>query len=225
MKKVFLSLLILFNLSILNAREFDLNFLENIEEKYLGVYLPVNFIETLQNTKNFTVSLMANNYGNGRNRLYHDILIVDKSKYRIWSNARFHDGYAIPFNEAEYYKFIERDNKILIIDNKGYEYIKISQNIENAYEFVDRFIAEIIFADALKNKKILLENNYVIIAETGLKYTVLLTQFVEGNPNLLLSGNRQVLFLEIVDGKYFFFDAIRLNPMEFGKGNNIIYEF
>ena len=225
MKKYFLFLLAFFKLFILDAQEWNINFLEDIDEKYLGVYLPVNFIELLQDSNNFTLSLMTNYDQKEKKRLYHDILIIDKNRNMIWSNARFHDGYAIKLDEAEKYKFIEKNNEILIIDNKEYEYLKISTDIENAYEIVDKFIAGVVFSKAIERRKVFLENDIVIIADTGLKYKMLLTQFVQGYPNIILRGNQQEMYLEIIDGKYIFFDTIRLNPMYIGKGNNIIYEF
>ena len=192
MNKMALFLFLLFCFSHLYAQNYDVYYVDNIEDKFVGVYLPINFTESLKKTKNFTFSMRINFNENerraiyGDRRLYHDILIVDKNRNAIFSNLGFHDSYAIRANEVINYKFIERNQNKIVIDNNGYEYQKISNIIENAYQLVEIYIAEIIFEDLIKKKDIILTKNNVIFTNTGMEYRIVLTLFVEGNPNLIL---------------------------------------
>jgi len=201
--------------------------INNIPEQFFGVYLPINFIKFLQKTKNFSLA-MNQNWDGGRSD-YHDLLIVTKN--RIASNAGFHDGYAISARDAEYFKFIvcyqyhNNYSQRIIIDGNGFQYKKISQNTENAFDVIANFIGEVIFSEAIERDKVELRGNNVYIIELNREFRIHLSTFIVGDPNLTLVGDRELLFLEIIDGRYIFYNTIRYCAMSSQRGDIIVFEF
>ena len=215
----------------------DRFYISGIPDQFIGVYLPLNFIEFLAETRNFSLAMNQNWVGG---RSYHDILIVDNFRNRIWSNAGFHDGYAIPAIEAKYFEFIstyrliDNSQQMMIIDNNGFKYIKIfcTKNIYdmtelmiNSFDAVSCFVGRIIFADAIERNKIELRGDIVYIIELNREFRILLSTFTIGNPNLMVVGDRELLFLEIIDGRYIFYNTIPYCAMSSQRGENIVFEF
>ena len=203
MKKIFFPLLVFLIVINVSAQVSDNYHIDNIEEKHIGVYLPINFVESLENTKNFTISMRINKDINiiQYQRLYHDILIVDKDRNSIWSNVGFHDGYAIPANEAENYKFIDNGPETTIIDDNGYKYMRISRDIENAYTNAENYIGNIVLKELIGREKILLKENIINVLQYNLNYRIDLLYFED--VNLVLRNNdNDILALRITDDKY-----------------------
>ena len=212
-------------------------YISGIPDQFIGVYLPLNFIKFLEDTRNFSLA-MDQNWIRGRS--YHDILIVDNFRNRIWSNAGFHDGYAIPTIAAKYFEFIstyrliDNSHQMMIIDNNGFKYIKIfcTKNIYdmtelmiNSFDAVSCFVGKIIFADAIERNKVELRGNIVYIIELNREFRILLLTFTIGNPNLMVVGDRELLFLEIIDGRYIFYNTIHYCAMSSQRGETIVFEF
>ena len=108
-------------------------YLEIIEDDFIGVYLPDEYIAILEKTKNHSLAMHHND-----DSKYHDILIVNKNI--IFSDLKFHDGYAIKANEGNLYQFNRNGNNRTITDNNGYSYTRIGDNISEAYEITEIFV-------------------------------------------------------------------------------------
>ena|GEM_PF-5463736 len=202
-------------------------YIGNIQNNHIGVYLPINFIDVLRSTKNFSIALESN-YVNHPNRgIYHDILIVDREADRIWSNARYNDGYAIRSDEAVHFQFTMINDEIYINAPNDIQYLRVSESIEDPYGYVENFVGQIIFEDAIVRNIVKLDDNVVTVLETGLNLSINISGHMHmvGTPNVLVRVNREELFLEIIDGLYVFFDTVRLNMAENARGDTIILEF
>jgi len=132
-------------------------YLDIIEDDFIGVYLPMEYITILEETKNHSLAMHHND-----DRRYHDVLIVNKNG--ILSNAKFHDGYAIKTIEGNLYQFNRSGNDRIIIDAKGYSYKRIGDDPSQAYDIVDIFVMEIVFESLLKQNigVSILENEIII---------------------------------------------------------------
>jgi hypothetical protein len=153
MKKLFLILSFIFCFYSVYGQADDPFHIDGIDEKYYGVYLPVEYLDSLNETKNHFLSLMLNS-----SQKYHDILIVGDRI--IYSNLKYHDSYAIKANEALSYKFITGNGNTCIIDNNNYKYRRISIFYDAAYDVLGNYIAKIIFNDLNKNETIELFGNF-----------------------------------------------------------------
>jgi hypothetical protein len=187
------------------AQEIDRKYyLDNIDDDFIGVYLPVEYIKALKETKNHSIAMHRNN-----KRQYHDILIVYKNIIR--SNSKFHDSYAVEADEGKLYRFTRNGNERTIIDNNGYSYSRISNDPSQANSTTDIYIMKIVFESLLKqgngvsiiNDKIKLPFLYFFTGEDT--FTVVLDDlFWEEGGSLLLRGrgNRQFYFtlFMITDG-------------------------
>jgi hypothetical protein len=214
MEKVYIFLLIFVVINI-NAQEKD-EWYVNTNEYYFGIYLPINYIELLEKTKNNYTSL-------NNNKNYHDILIVEKN--RIASNSQFHDGYAIKNEEAKYFKFYEENKIKYIIDQNNIKYKCISNTTENYYEIVCNFVAKIIF-NGINEVKII--NNEINISKIGKQnYKINLDPvLIDGNANLILVnyGLDEWIYLEITNNEYIFYEMERDDFLGIKKTNKIRYK-
>jgi len=211
MKKLLFSM-VLIALTSLFAQEIGKDYyLDIIEDDFIGIYLPVEYIKALEQTKNHSIAMHRND-----KRQYHDILIVNKNIIR--SDSKFHDSYAIKADEGKSYRFIRNGNDREIIDNNGYSYSKIANDPSQAYDITEIFVMKIVFESLLK------QNNGVSILENKIKlpflyfftgedtFSVNLDDlFWEEGGSILLSGkgNHQFYFtlFVITDGvNYIFYE-------------------
>ena len=79
--------------------------LSNVENQYIGTYIPVDVENHLRKNKLFYKALAI-----GSN-FHHDILLLEKTE--CYSDAGFHDGYAITAEEFKNYRFVKNNNGIL----------------------------------------------------------------------------------------------------------------
>jgi hypothetical protein len=183
--------------------DFDYEIL--IQDNFLGIYLPIIFIESLKNTKNYSYSMSLNNDGNRRN-LYHHILIVIKNIIR---SETFFDGSIIKAQEVQNFEFIENNQNMIIIDDKGFQYLKISNEIENinsrrVYEnIIGNFISNIIFEELIKNEKIIIFEDLFYIIELNAFYKIGLDFYFDDSINIALRNLSGELFvLRTSNGRY-----------------------
>ena len=131
--------------------------LEIIEDDFIGVYLPVEYIAILEATKNHSLAFQHN-----KKRPYHDVLIVNKNT--IYSNAKWSDGYAIKASEGNLYQFVRVGTNRIIIDNNGYSYRKIGDYPPEAYNTARTFVKNIIFESLLEqNIGVFIHENTVVL--------------------------------------------------------------
>ena len=178
---------------------------------FVGVYLPIDYINRLFNTGNHSYSMHLNES--------YDVLAVFDN--RIFSNLKWHDQWAIRPSEGNLFRFHKIMETFVIIDDKGCLYIKIGIEPSLYYRTVETFVAEIIF-DKLKkqnigvslvNRMVTLPFLYPYIGEDSF-FIRLGDTFFERGINLLLSSVRDrniTIGLKIEENSYNFYDFIRLD--------------
>ena len=181
--------------SALPAAPVDEFFIADINPAFMGVYLPYNYIAALTASRNHCRSLFHEGRG-----AYHDILEV--TEYRIFSNSRFNDGYAIEAEAGNLFQFIEDEHGKKIIDTNGYVYRKIWDSSFRKYRAVENFIAGIVLRELLiahpeisiAGGRVTLPMLYAITGEDTFNINIS-TNFFERGLNLLLqSANRDNRF-------------------------------
>lgn len=207
----------------------DEYFIGYIENNYIGIYLPIIFIETLMDTKNFNYAMSLNHERNNMksNDFYHDVLIAMND--RIYSNLGFYDGYAIIANEIQYYNFIENNQELFIIDNKGHQYKKLFDNTKfdntkNVFKNIENYIGNIIFSDLIKSDKAIINENIITMLQFNRNFRIDLGWHVDDAHLILINENNEHLALKIENENYVFYKTIRMNPMEREIINEIEFE-
>ena len=190
-------------------------YLETINNDFIGVYLPIEYIDSLKNTKNHSLSLHLNDKSG-----YHDVLSVNKNI--IYSNLKWHDQYAIKAIEVNSFQFTKKGEDVIIVDNNGYSYKKIG-NYPNRYSGIVRaFVGNIIFEALLRDKiglsvlddEVVIPFLYSFTAQDS--YTINLDDmFYEKNINILLynRNDRSRIGLSIEDGGYLFYKLSEIGDL------------
>ena len=151
---VFMYFVISLSLYSQNRDEFHV---EAINDDFIGVYLPVEYIVSLDKTKNHSLSMHLND-----REKYHDVLSVNKNI--IFSNLKWHDQYAIKAAEVSLFQFVKNEEDVIIIDNNGYPYKKIGNNPNNYHSIVRMFVGNIVFENVLdKRVGLSITNGRIII--------------------------------------------------------------
>lgn len=172
MKMKSLMLLVLLFLGVFTfADEFTY---PEIEDKCVGTYIPVDIDNNLKKTKLFYTALKLGY------PIHHDVLFMGKNK--CYSDARFHDGYAIEVSEFKNYRFVENDSGFFCLDDKGNSYKKISDKLNDygyGYEYYINYILNVIFDFSKDMKNIEIKGDKIQIDNT--EYSVILdATFLEG---------------------------------------------
>lgn len=132
MKKVFKNLIVAAVLisccAVLSAQNKDEHALPNVDAKYIGTYIPVDFENYIKANKDF-YGAFSLGYP-----VHHDVLYLGKNI--CYSDAHFHDGYAVTAEDFKNYRFVTNANGTFCIDNNGNSYRQIT-NPENAEKFYD----------------------------------------------------------------------------------------
>jgi hypothetical protein len=136
---IFMYFVVLLSLYSQNKNEF---YLESINDDFIGVYLPIEYIDSLEKTKNHSLSLHLNDKSR-----YHDVLSVNKNI--IYSNLKWHDQYAIRATEVNLFQFTKNGKDVIIIDNNGYSYKKTGNDPNSYYSIADTFVGNIVFKNLL----------------------------------------------------------------------------
>lgn len=160
--------------------------LTEVEDKFVGTYIPVDVDNQLKKTKLFYDAL-ALGYP-----IHHDVLFMGKNK--CYSDAGFHDGYAITVGEFKNFRFVENAAGYFCLDDKGNSYKKISDKLNErgyGYEEYENYILNVIFDFAKDMKNVQIKNACVII--DGVEYNINLdgTFFDSKNLVLILVSERQ----------------------------------
>lgn len=137
----------------------------DVADKYIGTYVPVQLDIQFRRTKNFYQALYTG-YPD-----HHDVLFIGKNK--CYSDARFHDGYAIEAKDFKNFRFIENENGQFVMDQNGNGYKQITNYLNNngyGYADYESYVINIIFDFAKNMKNISIQKNQVII--DGKKYSI-----------------------------------------------------
>lgn len=197
-KKIF-SIIILIFISKTVFAQSDEYKLTNINEEYIGTYIPVDLELRLYQSKKFYKSLYASRkYGKTKP---HDVLYLQKNI--CYSDLGFHDGYAIKNKEFINYKFIADNDVIFCIDNNGYLYRKIS-NSEYGYEDYAEYVMKIILSNYQNSSEIKINGYFLNI--NGKEYPITLDGNFFDTENAaiwLFSDKHYVLEKNGIDGGLF----------------------
>ncbi|MCL2609482.1 MAG: hypothetical protein FWD94_06230 [Treponema sp.] len=202
-------------------------FIEHIDEKFMGTYLPLRFIESLSDTRNFRTAMLLNhetriNWSN-TNETYHDILIVQR--HMIFSNLGFNDGYAIPAAEIQYFKFIYDNHQFIIVDNNGHRYKRISNEIDISSQIAEYYIGSIIFAPLIDSAQVNISGDIVSVVDLNRNLRIFLPSWFMDGANLeLLETNAGRLALVIKNGRYIFYKTGQAGPMHDEMTDEIAFE-
>lgn len=182
-KSIFGLLLCCFLIGVLYADDYTL---PNVDSRYIGTYIPVDVDNQLKKTK-LIYDALSLGYP-----VHHDVLFLGKNK--CYSDAGFHDGYAITSIEFKKFRFVENDNGIFCIDDKGNSYRKISDTLnERGYGYTEyrNYVLNVVFDFAKDMKNIQIKGSEIVI--DGVEYSVNLdTVFWETeNVVLWLTANKQ----------------------------------
>ena len=202
-------------------------FIEHINEKFMGTYLPLRFIESISETRNFRTAMLLNhetriNWSN-TNETHHDILIVQR--HRIFSNLGFNDGYAIPAAQIQYFEFIYDNHQLFIIDNNGHRYKRISNEIEISSRVTEYYIGNIIFAPLIDSAQVNISGDVVSVVHLNRDLRIFLPSWYMDGANLeLLETNVGRLALVIENGRYIFYKTRSAGPMHDEMTDEIAFE-
>jgi hypothetical protein len=215
-------LLILLSLYSQNRDEF---YVETINDDFIGVYLPDEYIDSLKKTNNHSLSMHLND----RER-YHDVLSVNKNI--IYSNSKWHDQGAVYAAEVKLFQFIKSGEDVIIIDNNGYSYRKIGNAPNNYYNIVRIFVGNIVFENLI-NDGIGVEviNGRIIIPFLSFftaqdTYNINLDDmFFEKGANILFydQNSRSNISLFINGENYLFYKLSRIG--DFYRKSNLIFSY
>lgn len=120
-KIIFLNLLIIFFTSVVIANEYSWE-LKNVPNEYLGTYLPVDYINLLQEYKCHKKALKE------IAPTHYDVLYLKESI--CYSQVLYEDGYAVQTKDFEKWTFKTEKNEKYITDENGYLYRRISSSTE-----------------------------------------------------------------------------------------------
>lgn len=132
--------------------------LTEVEDKFVGTYIPVDVDNQLKKTKLFYDAL-ALGYP-----IHHDVLFMGKNK--CYSDAGFHDGYAITVGEFKNFRFVENAAGYFCLDDKGNSYKKISDKLNErgyGYEDYKNYVLNVLFDFAKDFKNLEIKGDKVII--------------------------------------------------------------
>ncbi len=132
--------------------------LNGVEDKFVGTYIPVDVDNQLRKTKLFYEAL-----GLGY-PVHHDVLFMGKNK--CYSDAGFHDGYAINSREFKNFRFVENAAGYFCLDDKGNSYKKISDKLNErgyGYEDYKNYVLNVLFDFAKDFKNLEIKGDKVII--------------------------------------------------------------
>ena len=183
-------------------------YLNTIDEDFMGTYLPIEYITSLNETKNHSVSMHLND-----NVKYHDVLSVQKNI--IYSNLKWHDQYAIQSTEGNTYQFIKNGEGRSIIDNNGYSYRKIGDGSVSYYYDVINFVGNIVFKDVIEHgagltvseRTVIIPFLYFFLNEDTFEIN-LDDMFYERGANIILyqRNKRLVMYVSLDNLEYTFFE-------------------
>ncbi len=165
--------------------------LKNIPKAYIGTYIPVQYDTVLKRTKSHIQALRSST------NEYHDILMLNNTI--CYSDAGFHDGYAIPADEFQHFRFVQNRAGQFIVDGKGNSYRKISSHPKD-YAGFEAYLLSVIFEDAVSLKNVSVKKNTVTINNQTFTVILDVNFFQYEGVSLWLSGAAGDDYALLIDG-------------------------
>jgi hypothetical protein len=205
----------------------DNYFRHPIHSRFYGYYLPLDFVNSFEETKNYLVSKkFIKKY---------EYIYIRIEKYGIWTQKPIlDDGYRENFiqtsNDLKEYQFELRDtNEIIVITKNRERYKKISNDFEYAIPAIDNYLGRIVLHDLIHNGDIILDNNIITIPSLDYEKFIIDTWGVSdgfygyldiSGFALYLDGffNRGLfIFMEITGNEYTIFEKVTWNTGQVTK--------
>ncbi len=134
---LFLPLFLSCNQKKKNTSTFDSTWcLVEMEDRYIGTYLPVEFIETLNSTKSYVQAMKSKPNGD-------HVIAVEKDV--VYANDDYWDQYAYSKEDVATFIFEEDDDQLFLIYD-GMKYLRISTSPEYYAEMMP-FVLKTIFGE------------------------------------------------------------------------------
>jgi hypothetical protein len=176
-----------------------------LDSHNIGIYLPQNFVNCLNETKNYSIAQYTSS-------LY-DYLIVNKNNI-LYHYSHLDKYTKISKKKLRNYQFnLNSTHEPIIIDDCGNTYIKIADNTNNEIEVINRYIAEIILDELIKFGIIYIENYMIRIPSVNIdKWNIprfKIDTFRSGytlNANLRLydCDDDEIVYFEITDDNRYY---------------------
>ena len=111
------------------------------DQEFFGTYLPDLYIEQIRISKNHSKTIHSSDAN------FYSLFSVRPDA--IYSDLRWHDGFAIRYLDGVRFRFFLKDGIHKIEDENGYYYTRISENYRDSYQEIDRFVLGIVFSQLL----------------------------------------------------------------------------
>jgi hypothetical protein len=213
---------------LLNAQIIQDNYFKHpIHSKFYGYYLPLEFVNSFEETKDYLFSkeLMKN----------YEYVYIRVEKYGICTQEPiigdgYHENIIQTSSDLKDYQFIfGNNNEIIIINKNGEKYKKISNDFDYDIPAIDNYLGRIVLHDLINNGDIILDNNIITIPSLDYEKFMINTwgifdEFYEhlniNDVALYLDGffNRGLfVFMEINGNEYTIFEKVTWNTGEITK--------
>ena len=188
MKRYLFFCLLVFIVFPLYAQMNNNHFSMQMKSKFYGYYLPLDFIEAFENSRDW---FSSRNYIKESEYIY-----IRIDKYGIWVQEPITgDGFTEELidyrNGIENYQFeIVNDSEIIIFKNNGKKYKKISNDFEYDIPAIDNYIGRTVLRDFISSGELTLDNNIITIPALDFSKFRIETwdDFSEYNAKLYLYG-------------------------------------
>jgi hypothetical protein len=194
-KNIVLSIILFMVVKNAFAQNFDI----------VGVYLPVEYIESLERTKHNPLSWAFNG-----ETFFHSVYIVDL--YTIQASGRYDGTDNIYLWDILNFQFEKIGEDIFLIDNENHRFRKLPGDLyehEDWSETIGNFIGKIILDELIKSGDVILNNDLVTFPV--LDNNIFRIQWQDYNPrvkwNLHLEGvtDNRIVTLVIRQNEYVFY--------------------
>ena len=137
---------------------------DTIDERFVGVYLPLEFLFTLEKTKHYALSMKYNmKSSEDYETIFYEHIVVYENEIRY--TELYADGSRnVSMCELPNYKFeYVKDDEILIIDQNGNKYKKITDDLNDYEIIIGNYLGKIILNEILENGEMKIEGNIITI--------------------------------------------------------------
>ena len=190
---------LMLNNALLSQEEERNYFLDNIDINFIGYYVSVNFMASIESNKSYALARNTIH----ENTYYAHIMVFENNMicYPFYSDTYFE----VSVDEFTEYKFEIIENEMFIIDFNGNKYKKMTSSVdyEMYYQVMNNFIGNIVLIDFINNGKIIIENDYIYIPSLDNKKFGISTWLMYGNEaNLVIyDENNSWIYIEINDNE------------------------
>jgi hypothetical protein len=204
----------------------DNYFQHPIHSKFYGYYLPLNFVNSFEKTKDYLFSReFIKEY---------EYIYIRIDRYGIWTQEPilgdgYHENLIQTVNDLKDYQFEIGNNNEISINRNGEKYKKISNDFNYDIPAIDNYLGRIVLHDIINNSDIILDNNIITIPSLDYEKFIIdtwgvLDGFYEdldiNGFALCLDGfyNRGLfIFMEINNNEYTIFEKVTWNTGQITK--------